>query len=341
MNYECYFCAKIKLLSAKIVKKHLERVSLSFKLNEILKLCIAEYVTKISIKIIQMIKIFTVKRFSVFAAAILTLSLSSSALEKEVVKETEVDVAQKVKIIVLDAGHGGRDTGAVGRKSKEKDIALDVALKLGKRLEADLGVKVIYTRTTDVYPALYERPALANKHKADLFISIHCNAAGESTVRRKNARGRYYTTTTRSSSAKGTETLVCGSGRLDQQDVAIRENASILLEEGYQENYGGFDPRDPSSLIVFGLMKRQYRTQSIKLASYMQDAFSGSSRTDRGVKEQSLAVLATAGMPAVLTEIGFISNPDEEDFMLSEYGQNQIVSNLYTAIKTYKSSVER
>ena len=288
-----------------------------------------------------MIKIFTVKRLSVFVAAILTLSLSSSALEKDLKLKPETAVAQKVKVVVIDPGHGGRDTGAVGRKSKEKDIALQVAKKLGKRLEDGLGVKVYYTRTTDIYPALYERPALANKHKADLFISIHCNAAGESTVRRKNARGRYYTTTTRNTSAKGTETLVCGSGRLDQQDVAIRENASILLEEGYQDNYGGFDPKDPSSLIVFGLMKRQYRTQSIKLASHMQDEFTASSRTDRGVKEQSLAVLATAGMPAVLTEIGFISNPDEEDFMISDYGQSQIVTNLFNAIKTYKTSVER
>lgn len=246
-----------------------------------------------------------------------------------------------MKTICLDAGHGGKDSGAVGRKSKEKDIALDVVLKLGKKIEKELpGLKVVYTRTTDVYPNLYERPAIANKHKADLFISVHCNAAGSSRVRRRNSRGRYYYTNVPNTSARGTETLVCGFNRLGEQDVAIRENASILLEENYQENYGGFDPNDPSSYIVFSLMKRQYREQSIKLASLMQDAFSQNARIDRGVKEQSLAVLATAGMPSVLTEIGFISNPQEEDYMLSEKGQREIVQNLFDAIVNYKKSVE-
>ncbi|MBE8723234.1 N-acetylmuramoyl-L-alanine amidase [Sphingobacterium sp. Ka21] len=248
----------------------------------------------------------------------------------------------KMKTIVLDAGHGGHDPGAVGRKSKEKDIALQVVLKLGKRIEESLpGVKVIYTRTTDVYPKLYERPALANKHKADLFISVHCNSGGATTRRVKNSKGRYITRSVLNTSAKGTETLVCGFNRLDQQDVAIRENASILSEENYQDNYNGFDPNDPSSYIVFKLMKRQFRDQSIKLATYMQNEYSSASRTNRGVKEQGLAVLATAGMPSVLTEIGFISNPSEEDFMMSSAGQKEIVENLFNAIKTYKTSVEK
>lgn len=255
--------------------------------------------------------------------------------------KTISNTAFKMKTVCLDAGHGGHDPGAKGRKSLEKDIALQVVLKLGAKIEKEMpGVKVVYTRTTDTYPNLYERPAIANKHKADLFISVHCNSGGVSKVRRKNSRGRYYTASVPNTSARGTETLVCGFGRMDEQDVAIRENASILLEEDYQDNYGGFDPNDPSSYIVFSLMKRQYREQSIKLASYMQEAFSASSRVDRGVKEQSLAVLATAGMPAVLTEIGFISNPAEEDFMLSAQGQRQIVQNLYDAIANYKKSVE-
>jgi len=250
--------------------------------------------------------------------------------------------SKKIKIIVLDPGHGGHDSGAVGKKSKEKDIALQVALKLGKRIQKELpGVKVLYTRTTDVYPKLYERPALANKNHADLFISIHCNSAGTTKRRVKNSRGKYYTTNVLNTSAKGTETLVLGFSRTGDQDVAIRENASILLEENYEENYGGFDPKDPSSYIIFSLMKRKFREQSIRLASYMQDQFSGSSRVDRGVKEQSLAVLATAGMPAVLTEIGFISNPTEEQFMMSAQGQESIVSNLFNAINTYRKSVEK
>jgi len=142
-------------------------------------------------------------------------------------------------------------------------------------------------------------------------------------------------------SASGTETLVLGFSRTGQQDVAIRENASILMEENYKENYGGFDPKDPSSYIIFSLIKRKYREQSIRLASYMQDQFKGSNRVDRGVKEQSLAVLATAGMPAVLTEIGFISNPEEERYMNSAAGQEAIVTDLFNAINTYRKAFER
>ncbi|GGE32810.1 hypothetical protein GCM10011516_33150 [Sphingobacterium cellulitidis] len=249
---------------------------------------------------------------------------------------------RKLKTIVLDPGHGGHDSGAVGRQSKEKDIALQVALKLGKKIEKEFpGIKVVYTRKTDVYPKLYERPALANKHHADLFISIHCNSGGATSRRVKNSRGRYVTQRVLNTSAKGTETLVLGFSRTGDQDVAIRENASILMEENYKENYGGFDPKDPSTYIVFSLMKRKFREQSIRLASYMQDQFAGSSRTDRGVKEQSLAVLATAGMPAVLTEIGFISNPDEERFMMSSAGQESIVTDLFNAINTYRKSIEK
>lgn len=249
---------------------------------------------------------------------------------------------RKLKTIVLDPGHGGHDSGAVGRQSKEKDIALQVALKLGKKIEREFpGIKVIYTRTTDVYPKLYERPALANKHHADLFISIHCNSGGASSRRVKNSRGKYVTQRVLNTSAKGTETLVLGFSRTGDQDVAIRENASILMEDNYKENYGGFDPKDPSTYIVFSLMKRKFREQSIRLASYMQDQFQNSNRTDRGVKEQSLAVLATAGMPAVLTEIGFISNPDEERFMMSSAGQESIVNDLFNAINTYRKSIEK
>lgn len=282
-------------------------------------------------------------RLSVFTLLIAVSGLSTSAVPTaSPALSNPMAERSKVQTIVLDAGHGGHDSGAVGRRSKEKDIALQVVLKLGKRIEAGLpGVKVIYTRTTDVYPKLYERPALANKHKADLFISVHCNSGGATKRRVKNSRGRYVTTSSLNTTAKGTETLVCGFGRMDQQDAAIRENASILLEDNYKENYNGFDPNDPSSYIVFKLMKRQYRDQSVKLASYMQDEYSGSGRTDRGVKEMGLAVLATAGMPAVLTEIGFISNPTEEAFMMSETGQKEIVENLFQSIKTYKTSVDK
>ena len=284
----------------------------------------------------------SVKKLSLTATLISILTISISAVPIPPPHETvQNSSSAKVKLVCLDAGHGGHDSGAKGRRASEKDVTLQVVLKLGKRIEEGMpGVKVIYTRTTDSYPNLYERPALANKNKADLFISVHCNSADRD-VRVKTKKGRYVTSVQRNPSAKGTETLVCGTNRMNEQDVAIRENASILLEENYQENYNGFDPKDPSTYIVFKLMKRQYRDQSIRLASYMQQEYTADSRVNRGVKEQGLAVLATAGMPAVLTEIGFISNPDEEDYMLSDSGQKEIVENLFQAIKTYKNNVEK
>lgn len=267
-------------------------------------------------------RVRVIKRIGILTACVFCLILTSFSTHP--VRDPKAS-PRKLRTIVLDAGHGGHDPGAIGRRSKEKDIALQVTLKLGRKIEKEFpGIKVIYTRKTDVYPKLYERPALANKHHADLFISIHCNAAGA-----------------RASSAKGTETLVLGFNRTGDQDVAIRENASILLEEDYQENYGGFDPKDPSSYIVFSLMKRRFREQSIRLASYIQNEFASSKRTDRGVKEQSLAVLATPGMPAVLTEIGFISNPEEENYMISAAGQEAIVNDLFNAINTYRKSMEK
>ncbi len=233
---------------------------------------------------------------------------------------------QKIKTIVLDAGHGGHDSGAVGAQSREKDVALEITLKLGKKIEREMsGVKVIYTRADDSYPKLYERPALANQNHADLFISIHLNSIGRGSSR----------------SAKGTETFVLGFNSMANQDVAMRENASILLEDNYEENYDGFDPNDPSTYIVFKYLKKMYRDQSIKLATYMQAEYARSGRVNRGVKELPLAVLKTAGMPAVLTEVGFISNSEEERYMLSSQGQQEIVDNLFNAINTYRKNMER
>ncbi len=256
------------------------------------------------------------------------------------------DTPYKIKTIVLDAGHGGTDGATKGLFSREKDIALQVALRLGKAIEENIkDVKVIYTRSTDVFVPLYERIGLANRVKADLFISIHCNSMPIKRVisgYRKDSRGRRVPIykTVQSTSTKGTETFVSGFGRLDEQDVVMRENESILLEKDYKDNYDGYDPKDPESIILLSLMKNAFREQSIKLASYIQDEYVQSGRIDRGVKEQSLAVLARAGMPAVLTEIGFVSNPEEEEYMNSELGQNEIVSNLLKAIQTYKKQAE-
>lgn len=233
----------------------------------------------------------------------------------------------KVKTIVIDAGHGGRDGSTRGLVAREKDIALQVALRLGKTITDSMPeVKVVYTRDQDIFIPLYERIGLANKIKADMFISIHCNSMPS------NMRNR--------TASKGVETFVSGFGRLGEQNTAIRENASILLEKDYENNYEGYDPKDPESLIMFSLMKNAYREQSIKLATFIQNEYISTGRVDRGVKEQSLAVLARAGMPAVLTEIGFVSNPEEEQYMISENGQTEIVGCLLKAIKKYRQQVE-
>lgn len=257
----------------------------------------------------------------------------------------------KIKTIVIDAGHGGKDGSTRGVYSTEKEVALKTALRLGQAIEENMkDVKVIYTRSTDVFIPLYERIAIANNAKADLFISIHCNDMPVVSTRYisgyvRNKKGKkvpvYKTRYAKSTSTRGVETFVSGSGRLDEQDDVIkRENASMFLEDNYKENYQGFDANDPESAIILSLMKNTFRTQSLKLAKLVQDEYVKVGRVNRGVQEKSLAVLARAGMPAILTEIGFISNPGEEDYMNSEAGQIEITNCLLKAIQAYKSSVE-
>ena len=255
----------------------------------------------------------------------------------------------RIRTIVVDAGHGGTDGATHGLYSKEKDVALKVALRLGRVIESNLkDVKVVYTRTTDVFVPLYERISIANRAKADLFISIHCNDMPLMThtvihsyrKKRKKRIPVYKTTYAKSTSTRGTETFVSGFGRLDEQDVVIRENASILLEKDYKENYAGYDPKDPESIIMLSLVKDAFRDQSIKLATLIQAEYVKVGRVNRGVQEKGLAVLARASMPAVLTEIGFISNPEEENYINSESGQNEIVNCIMNAVRIYKKQVE-
>ncbi|MES2419181.1 MAG: N-acetylmuramoyl-L-alanine amidase [Bacteroidota bacterium] len=257
----------------------------------------------------------------------------------------------KIKTIVIDAGHGGKDGSTHGLYSTEKDVALKTALRLGKVIEEQIkDVKVIYTRTDDTFIPLYERIAIANNAKADIFISIHCNDMPVHATRYissyvRNKKGKkvpvYKTRYSKSTSTRGVETFVSGIGRVNEQDEAIkRENASIFLEDNYKENYDGFNPDDPESAIILSLMKNTFRTQSLKLAKMIQDEYINVGRVNRGVQEKSLAVLARAGMPAILTEIGFISNPTEEDYMNSEAGQVEITNCLLKAIQAYKTSIE-
>lgn len=252
----------------------------------------------------------------------------------------------KIKTIVIDAGHGGKDGATHGIYSKEKDVALKTALNLGKALQDSIkDIKIVYTRETDVFIPLYERINIANNAKADLFISIHLNdmpvRVSKVVDYYKKVKGKkipvYRTVTSKSTSTRGTETFVSGTGRMGEQDEVIkRENASMFLEDNYQKNYEGFIANTPENDIMISLMKQTNRDRSLKFASMLQQEYVNAGRINRGVQEKSLAVLARAAMPAVLTEIGFVSNPDEEDYMNSQEGQNEIVSGIIKAIKSYK-----
>jgi len=237
---------------------------------------------------------------------------------------TVTDPPKGIRTVVIDAGHGGRDPGAVGKNGKEKDIALAIALKVGTYIEDNItDVKVIYTRKTDVYVELHERANIANRAEADLFISIHVNAHPRA-------------------SAYGTLTLVLGQHRADENfDVAVRENSVILLEEDYEITYEGFDPKSTESYIMFSLMQKTYFKQSIQFGDYVQDQFrERASRKDLGVREQGILVLAQTTMPGVLVETGFISNPEEEKYLLTQYGQEIIASAIYRGFKAYKEEID-
>ncbi|MDR1973629.1 MAG: N-acetylmuramoyl-L-alanine amidase [Bacteroidales bacterium] len=229
-----------------------------------------------------------------------------------------------VKTLVIDAGHGGNDPGATGKKSKEKDIALSVALKLGSLVKQGFpDVKVIYTRNDDRFVELHERSKLANKNKADLFISIHCNSADN-----KDARG--------------VETWVMGMHKSDiNLRVAQKENAAILKEQNYEKNYENFDPNSPDAYIIFSMYQNAYLDQSISFAQKLQEQYRTLVKSpNRGVFQAGFVVLWGCALPSVLTEIGFISNPDEEKFLMSDSGQTAIATSLLNAFREYKYQVE-
>jgi N-acetylmuramoyl-L-alanine amidase len=230
----------------------------------------------------------------------------------------------KVDVVVIDAGHGGKDNGTSGKSMKEKDLALKIALKVGSYIEKNVpGVKVIYTRKDDRYLSLDERADIANKNKADLFICIHANANPN-----KNAYG--------------TETYVMGLHK-DESNLAVakRENSVILLDENYHERYEGFDPNSPESYILFTLTQSAFQTSSLSFAQKVEDQFKNRvGRTSRGVKQAGFLVLWRTTMPSVLIETGFLSNATEEKFLASDEGQDLIASGIYRAFKEYKTEVE-
>lgn len=258
------------------------------------------------------INIYSIKLFSIFL--VLTISAASASVVKD----------QKKWVIVIDAGHGGRDSGAQGAISYEKNIALAIALKTGEYLEQNLNnVTVLYTRKNDTFVELKDRATFANRNNADLFISIHANWA-----KTKNIRG--------------TETFIMGLAKDEQNlEVAMKENEVILLENDFSTKYENFDPKSPESYIMFTLMQNIFQEQSTSLASKIQTEYKENvKRIDRGVKQAGFWVLFMTTMPSVLTETGFITCPDEEKFLNSKQGQDYIASSIFRACREYVNELD-
>ena len=235
------------------------------------------------------------------------------------------NIGAKDFVVVIDAGHGGHDPGAIGRISKEKNINLNVALKLGKQIQKNCpDVKVVYTRTRDVFIPLNRRAEIANDAKADLFISIHTNALANNRT------------------AKGASTWTLGLAKSDANlEVAKRENSVILYESDYKTRYAGFNPNSAESYIIFEFMQDKYMSQSVHLASLVQKHFRNTCRrVDRGVHQAGFLVLKASAMPSILVELGFISTPEEERYLNTDAGTNTLANGIFRAFLTYKREQE-
>ncbi|MFN4146522.1 MAG: N-acetylmuramoyl-L-alanine amidase, partial [Runella sp.] len=231
-----------------------------------------------------------------------------------------------VKVVVIDAGHGGKDPGARGKIAVEKDIVLDLAILLARKIKTEMPeIKVVLTRASDKFVELSERSNIANRRKADLFISIHCNSIPKNKV-----------------SPAGTETFVMGLHKTDENfEVAKRENASILLEKDYQERYKGFNPNSPLAYIMLANRQNAYMKSSLNFAGKIENQFKNyASRSSRGVKQAGFMVLWQTAMPSVLIEAGFLSHPDEERYLNSKEGKEEIAEAVFRAFKQYKEEVE-
>lgn len=232
--------------------------------------------------------------------------------------------AYKIQKIVIDPGHGGKDPGTHGNISKEKDVALGVALELGRIIKDNMSdVEVVFTRKDDSFPELYQRAEIANKHDADLFISIHANWISNPKI-------------------YGTETYVMGVQNTGRNfEVAKRENSVILLEDNYQARYDGFDPEAPESYILFSLTQSAFQERSLRLAGLIEDQFQNRvGRKSRGVKQSSLYVLWSTAMPSVLVELGYLSNEKEERELNDPLNQVYLASGIFRAFRDYKLELE-
>lgn len=238
--------------------------------------------------------------------------------------KVEPNYRKNIQVIVIDAGHGGHDSGCQYYGVKEKDITLRIALALGKVIEDKMpDVKIIYTRKTDNFINLWERAQIANRANADLFISIHCNSSSKPEV-------------------NGSETFAMGLHRADDNvEVAKRENDVVLLEENYLEKYEGFDPNSPETHIYFSLFQNAHLEQSILLASKIEQKLSKVNESaSRGVKQAGFLVLWKTKMPSVLIETGFLSNKQDREFLKSEAGVKKISESIYQAVEEYKKAFE-
>lgn len=265
-------------------------------------------------------RIFT---YFIFIAAVCFTHIGLM-LHTSVAQEDDYEVYH-LRTVVIDPGHGGRDPGALGKSSREKDIVLNVSLKVGEYIKKHLpDVEVIYTRDDDTFVPLNERAEVANKAKADLFISIHANAVD-------------------SKHAYGAETWVMGLHKTKANlEVAKMENSAILYEEDYSQKYEGFEPNSSESYIIFSMLQNTHLEQSLDYAAYLQDEFhSRALRRDRGVKQAGFVVLWQTTMPSVLIELGFLSNPKEEAYLNSKQGQDYMASAIFRAFRDYKSKVEK
>lgn len=253
------------------------------------------------------------KKISLILAVLCMLALSSLA-------------ANSRFTLVIDAGHGGHDAGALGAISKEKNINLAVALRFGKYVEQNMpDVRVVYTRKTDVFIPLHERANIANRANADLFISVHTNALPAGKI------------------ARGFETYTLGMHRAkDNLDVAMRENSVISMEKGYQQTYQGFDPKSSESYIIFEFIQGKNMERSVELARMIQRSVcEGANRPDKGVHQAGFLVLRETSMPSCLIELGFITTPDEENLLNNDGRVDDIAKGIYEAFAKYKNKYDK
>ena len=274
------------------------------------------------------LKIFTILVF--FAALVSCQDIFGQQVKKKhhhkkAVAATPDAPTFKFRTVIIDAGHGGKDPGAHGAYSKEKNVALAIAKKLRTALTEQLpALNVVMTRTTDNFIELHRRDDIASENKGDLFISIHCNATAQKT-----------------DDERGVLLLVYGYHRKGEQLEALRENSSIFIEKDYQKKYSGYGESDAVNTIVLSAFQQKYRKQCIQFADLVNHEFKKEDgRHSLGVKEQGVLVLQQSAMPAVLVETGFINNPKDEEYLNSADGQAEIVQSIIRAIKKYKESVE-